>query len=98
MKNYIRKIVAATCLLGLVALPTTIAFAQATPASDASSPTPKKGKEAHPQIQKAIKDLETARQHLEEAAHDFGGHKADAMKACDEAIKQLREALKFDKS
>jgi hypothetical protein len=31
------------------------------------------------------------------AAHDFGGHRVDAVKATDEAIRQLEVWLKFDK-
>jgi hypothetical protein len=35
--------------------------------------------------------------HLQEAAHDFGGHRVDALKTTDEAIRQLELCLKFDK-
>ena len=34
---------------------------------------------------------------MEHAAHDFGGHRVAALKECDEAIRQLREALRYDK-
>ena len=53
--------------------------------------------ERHPEIQDAIHALETAKNRLEHANHDFGGHREDALKACDKAIEQLRLALKFDK-
>jgi hypothetical protein len=52
-------------------------------------------KEAHPQIVAAIKDLNVAIKHLNEAAHDFGGHKADAIAAAKTARKQLIWALFF---
>ena len=35
--------------------------------------------------------------HLQEAAHDFGGHRVEALKATDEAIRQLQICLQYDK-
>lgn len=55
------------------------------------------GKERHPHIRHAIKELKAAREELKEAAHDFGGHRVDALKAVDEAILQLDAALNYDK-
>jgi hypothetical protein len=54
-------------------------------------------KERHPEIREAIESLRRAKAHMEHAAHDFGGHRVDALKATDEAIHQLEECLKFDK-
>ena len=53
--------------------------------------------ERHPQIQAAIQALENAKHHLQEASHDFGGHRADALRATDEAIHQLQICLQYDK-
>lgn len=53
--------------------------------------------EPHPHIRSAIVELEAARNELKTAAHDFGGHRADAMNAIDGALRQLRLAQKFDK-
>jgi hypothetical protein len=53
--------------------------------------------ERHPEIHKAIHALEVAKGHLEHAAHDFGGHRADALHAVDDAIHQLKFALEYDK-
>lgn len=53
--------------------------------------------EPHPKIRAAIRALEAAKDDMQHAAHDFGGHRVDALKACDEAIRQLRLALQFDK-
>jgi hypothetical protein len=62
----------------------------------------KKGKggqrEAHPQINAAIRALENAKDHLQKAAHDFGGHRVEAIAAIDRALEQLRQALQFDKN
>ena len=55
------------------------------------------GKEGHPQIRRAINALQNAKTDLQNAAHDFGGHRADALRACDEAIKQLQLARQYDK-
>ncbi|MGH7090384.1 MAG: hypothetical protein ACREFQ_15920 [Stellaceae bacterium] len=54
-------------------------------------------REAHPRIRQAIRALEDAKTDLQQAAHDFGGHRADALRACDEAIRQLQLALNFDR-
>lgn len=51
----------------------------------------------HPEIHDALASLRHAREHLEHAAHDFGGHRADALRATDEAIRQLELCLKFDR-
>ena len=56
------------------------------------------GKEKHPQIRRAIRALEQAKDYMQHAAHDFGGHREAAIHECDEAMRQLREALKFDKT
>jgi hypothetical protein len=54
-------------------------------------------KEAHPEIRKAIAALERARTDLQKAANDFGGHKAEAIKSIDEALKHLKLADAYDK-
>ncbi len=49
----------------------------------------------HPRIERAIVALRDARAYLAEAPHDFGGHKADALRATDEAIRQLNFAMAY---
>ena len=49
----------------------------------------------HPRIARAIAGLKDARAYMEAAPHDFGGHKADAIRAADEAIRQLNFALAY---
>ncbi len=53
--------------------------------------------EPHPHIRSAITELQEARKELQTAAHDFGGHRVDAIRAIDGALKQLRLAQQFDK-
>jgi len=49
----------------------------------------------HPRIARAIEGLRDAQAYMQEAPHDFGGHKADAIRATDEAIRQLNFALAY---
>ena len=53
--------------------------------------------ERHPQIREALASLRRAKEHMEYAAHDFGGHRVEALRATDEAIRQLEICLKYDK-
>ena len=53
--------------------------------------------ERHPEIERAIAALERAKAHLQHAAHDFGGHRVEALAAIDKALEQLRLALQYDK-
>ena len=56
------------------------------------------GKEGHPVIQRAIRQLEQVKSELEkQAAHDFKGHRVAAIKSIDEALHHLHEALEADK-
>jgi len=58
-----------------------------------SSPSPAAGR--HPQIERALMALQNAKEHLQAAAHDFGGHRVDAIRAIDEADRQLRICLQY---
>ena len=49
----------------------------------------------HPRIAKAISELEDAVRYMQEAPHDFGGHKKSAIKASEHAIEELHKALKY---
>jgi hypothetical protein len=53
--------------------------------------------EPHPHITTAIVELQAARKELQTEAHDFGGHRVAAMRAVDNAIKQLQIAQRYDK-
>ncbi len=48
-------------------------------------------------IREALESLRRAKAHMEHAAHDFGGHRVEAIEATNQAIKQLELCLKFDK-
>jgi hypothetical protein len=49
----------------------------------------------HPRILQAIRDIEDAIGYMEAAPNNFGGHKAAAIQASREAVRQLREAAEF---
>ena len=51
--------------------------------------------ERHPHIQTAIEALRSAKDDLNHAAHDFGGHRVDAIHAIDEAIHQLEVCMQY---
>jgi hypothetical protein len=67
--------------------------ASALPATPAATPAA----EQHPEIREALGSLRRAKEHLEHAAHDFGGHRVEAIEATNQAIRQLDLCLKFDK-
>ncbi len=76
-------------LLGL-----TLATSSLVPLT-AAAETTQQEKAAHPHIAKAIDELEEAIRYMEQAPHDFGGHKGAAVKASKEAVRQLRAALQY---
>ena len=65
-------------------------------ASNAAFAEGREGRERHPNIRRAMEALRAARNDLEHADHDFGGHRVEAMQAIDRAIEQLQVALRFD--
>ena len=55
-------------------------------------------KEPHPEIRRAIRQLENAKDGLAKyGAHDFGGHRAKAIDHIDQALSELKQALQYDK-
>jgi hypothetical protein len=91
----LKKLSTITLLLSLATI--TPAVYAATPVNAPNPPFQKKGGEQHPHMRAALHELREARHELETAAHDFGGHKAEAIEAVDNAIKQLQQALQYDK-
>jgi hypothetical protein len=66
--------------------------ASSRPAAATATPT-----EPHPEIREALGALRRAKEHMEHAVHDFGGHRVEAIEATNQAIKQLELCLKYDK-
>jgi hypothetical protein len=93
----LQTIAATTALLTMCSLPSFTQTAKDNlPHSNYTQEREEK-KERHPHIRAAIRELQEARRELHTAAHDFGGHRAEALEAVDNAIKQLRVALQYDK-
>ncbi len=96
MRDKLSLAIAALAVMGLLSLALPAAIAQQ------STPPPAAGSaphfERHPEIRRAIRALEAAKHDLQAADHDFGGHRVDALNACDNAIAQLKLALQYDKN
>ncbi len=93
-------------VFAVVALVVTFAYTASTPAAPnkangnalpAAVPQPAAAAEPHPEIREAIGALRRAKEHMEHAAHDFGGHRVEAIRATDVAIHQLEDCLKYDR-
>ncbi|MGB9403140.1 MAG: hypothetical protein WCA98_06360 [Candidatus Acidiferrales bacterium] len=89
-------------LFAALALMLALTFPAAAPAAPpAGRALPASGQPAaaqrHPEIHEAIESLRHARAHIHDAAHDFDGHKEEALRAVDEAIHQLQICEKFDR-
>ena len=108
MKHWFLAVFAVLTLALALALPAAAPAAPATPnphpaaaaspaPAHAAAPAPAPAAEPHPEIRDAIAALQNARNHLNHAAHDFGGHRVDAIQAIDQAIAQLRICLKYDR-
>ena len=59
--------------------------------------SPTYGDEKHPHIHAALKELRECRKELKEAAHDFNGHREEALKAVDAAVEQLEICKNHDR-
>jgi hypothetical protein len=101
----LKKLCAVLLLLGLIA--TTPAIMSGAPAPKPAAPAAAapqhkredegEGRERHPHIRAAIRELRAAKHELQVADRDFGGHRDEAVEACDKAIHQLEQALQFDR-
>ena len=89
MRKRITAILASIFLVGAVL--TINASARTLPGGAAQ-------RERHPMIRKAIAALERAKDDLQDAAHDYCGHRAEALEATNNAINQLRLALESDRA
>jgi hypothetical protein len=74
------KMLALAVILGLFSIPA----AMATPPV-----------EDQPHMKEALESLKQARHHLDAAVPDKGGHRAAAIKACDEAIHHTEEGIAY---
>jgi hypothetical protein len=97
MKRRILRAVESVALVVAMMSPLGVIAAPATPKPQPKAPAAAPVPEPHPEIRDAIAALRAAREHLNQAAHDFGGHRADAIRSIDESLKQLQICLKYDR-
>ncbi len=93
MKKTMSSLLTAMALSGALMVPAQ-GFAQTR--NDGGMNERREHNERHPQIRAAIKSLERAKNDLQRASHDFGGHR-EALEACNNAIEKLKLALQYDK-
>ena len=81
------SIIPAVALTLALSVPALAAGSKAPLKSDPTKVAAPAPPEEHPQIRAALAALRNSKEHLEHAAHDFGGHRVEAIKAIDEAIR-----------
>ena len=91
--------VPALCILALAISLTFVspAVSNEAAAASAATPAPPPAPQAHSEIRAALESLRSARAHIQEARHDFGEHRAEALKQVDRAINQLEICMKYDR-
>ena len=94
MKTKFYAVISAAAIVCAMTLP---AAAQEKPTARIKRVQMKEEKEHHPEIAAAMNHLREAKANLEHAAHDFGGHRANALKHVNEALEECRLALEYDK-
>lgn len=79
----LQKTLALAVILGLFSIPAAVA-----------STSTNADKDDQPHMQAALDALKQAKAHLEQAAHDKGGHRVAALKAVDDAIRHTEMGIK----
>ena len=101
MKSKIASIFAAAILALMFAAVTPAANGPAAAAGKAESPAPSQPAVPaavpvdHPEIRKALAALQNARADVARAVPEYQGHRSQALKAIDEAIRQLNICLQY---
>jgi hypothetical protein len=62
-----------------------------------SRPANTEPQERHPRIRAAVEALRDANEYMRTAAHDFCGHRVEAMRDTNAALRQLQLALACDR-
>jgi predicted lipid-binding transport protein (Tim44 family) len=59
---------------------------------------PANDKDEHPHMDAAKKALDNAKNQLQQAVHDYNGHRAKALDLVDQALKEINEGLKWEEN
>ena len=98
MNNTTVRSLALGCLVAVVALGSNVSASAQPPVGGVVRPGKRMERnEKHPEIRKALRNLEQAKHNMEHADNDFGGHKAKALELTEQAIAQLKLALAADR-
>ena len=74
----------------------TVVLGSALAAFIAVSATPTASAEPQPHMQAALATLKTAKDQLQKATPDKGGHRVKAIALCDQAIEEVKKGIEFD--
>jgi hypothetical protein len=94
MKRTIIVLLAVFALLGALTVTAAVA-AKPQPAVPHAVAAPAPQGAHHPAIETAIRHLDQAREALERAEHDFGGHRTRALNHIRQALDECHKALEF---
>jgi len=100
MKKTLKTVLASMALMSATMFPmTTLARTNPStaPVKARRSDQKQEKRERHPAIKQAVQALEKAKTDLQNAAHDFCGHRVEALEATNKALTQLKLALQCDK-
>jgi hypothetical protein len=95
VKHWLSSSLALAVLVFALSFPVAVPAAPRTP-QPKPAPAAAAAAEPHPELRAAMANLREAREHLDHAAHDFGGHRVAAIKAVDAAIHEVDEAMKYN--
>ncbi len=70
---------------------------EATPAAKTTASVKPAHHERHPLLRAAINKLKQAKEKLQDADRDYGGHRVKAIQAIDQTLEELKLALASDK-
>ncbi|MBV9850991.1 MAG: hypothetical protein JO250_15075 [Armatimonadetes bacterium] len=98
-KKIAASLAAVTGLAGLtfggVAVKPASAQVPTPPVTTPNNPGKHRG-ERHPELRRALRNLNQAKNNLQNAAHDFQGHREQALDLVNKAIDQVQQALASD--
>jgi hypothetical protein len=94
-KNTLLSIATVLMLTGAILFPANLSVKASEAPNPAAGQRMKERREGHPDIEAAIRHLQAAKESMEKAQRTFGGHRGNALKLTNQAIQELRDAVKF---